>query len=276
MTVGEAISAATQRLAAAGVSSPRVDAELLAAEIWGERNALAARRPDAVTNAEAAKYHAMIERRAAREPLQHIVGHAPFRHLVLDVGPGAFVPRPETELLVDAVLPFLRDHAGATVIDLCSGTGALAVAIATEVPTATVVAVENDPAARVWLERNASGHGVRVVVGDARDATLLRGTVADVVVCNPPYVPDGTPVEPEVRADPHDAVFAGADGLALMPYVVARAAEWLRPGGWLALEHDDSHGVSVPALLQADGRWRDIADHRDLTGRPRFATAVRA
>jgi release factor glutamine methyltransferase len=271
VTLGDAIAAATNRLAAAGVGSPRVDAELLAAEIWGDRSMLLVRAGQEITTEDAAAFDAMVARRAAREPLQHIVRHAPFRHLVLDVGPGVFIPRPETELLVDAVLPSIdRDS---VVVDLCSGSGALAAAIAVEAAPARVIAVEADPAARVWLAHNA--RGVEVVAGDARDPELLRGTVADVVVCNPPYVPEGTPVGPEVLADPHDAVFAGPDGLALMPHVIARAADWLRPGGVLAVEHDDTHGESVPALLGADGRWRDIADHPDLSGRPRFATAIR-
>jgi release factor glutamine methyltransferase len=185
-----------------------------------------------------------------------------------------FIPRPETELLVDAVLPALTP--AATVVDLCAGSGALALSIAHEVPGARVYAVECSPAALPWLLRNAAATSVTVVAGDVSDPSLL-GELAgqvDAVVSNPPYVPAGTPVEPEVRADPADAVFAGADGLAVIPAVIARAAALLRPGGVFAIEHDETHAEAVPALL-ADG-WRDVADHRDLAGRPRYTTAVRA
>ncbi|HKC28178.1 MAG TPA: methyltransferase, partial [Jatrophihabitans sp.] len=163
-------------------------------------------------------------------------------------------------------------------VDLCSGSGALAIAIANEVPGARVIAVESNGDAAEWLRRNAAGSGVELVVADIADATLLstlRGEV-DAVVCNPPYVPTGTEIAAEVRHDPSDAVFAGPAGLAVIPYAVARAAELLRPGGVLALEHDESHENPVPELLRGDGRWRDIAGHRDLAGRPRYATAVRA
>jgi release factor glutamine methyltransferase len=223
-------------------------------------------------------FDGMVTRRTTREPLQWIVGVAAFRHIEVDVGPGVFVPRPETELLVDAVLPTLRAAAEPVAVDLCSGSGALALALADEVPAARVVAVELDGPAAEWLARNTSAGRVEVVLGDVADADLvpdLAGRV-DAVVCNPPYVPAGTNVADEVRFDPTDAVFAGPTGLALMPYVVARAAELLRPGGVLALEHDDSQGRAVPELLSADGRWRDIVDHRDLADRPRYATAVRS
>jgi release factor glutamine methyltransferase len=270
------ISAAAARLATAGVESARVDAELLLAHVLGvERSRLAV--VDAVPAEVAQTFDALVERRADREPLQHIAGRAPFRNVVLAVGPGVFVPRPETELLVDAVLPTLRAATEPTAVDLCAGSGALAVAIADEVPTARVYAVENSLAALVWLRRNATGTSVRVVAADVDEPALLddvQGSV-DAVVCNPPYVPAASLVAPEVRADPHDAVFAGADGLALMPAVIARAADLLRPGGVLAVEHDDSHGAALPELLTRDGRWRDVADHADLAGRARYAVATR-
>jgi release factor glutamine methyltransferase len=266
---------AVDRLTAAGVPSPRVDAELLLAHVLGvPRNRLlsAGGEPEAGHRAE---FAALVERRAAREPVQHLIGTAWFRHV--EVGAGVFVPRPETELLADAVLPVLRAAATPVAVDLCAGSGALALALADEAPAARVVAVEQRGPATDWLARNAAGSRVEVVVGDVRDAGLLadlRGGV-DAVVANPPYVPAGTPVDPEVRADPPEAVFAGADGMALVPHVAARAADLLRPGGVLAVEHDATQGAAVPALLAADGRWRAIAGHRDLAGRPRYCTAVR-
>jgi release factor glutamine methyltransferase len=217
----------------------------------------------------------LVERRARREPLQHILGRAPFRHLQVAVGPGVFVPRPETELLADALLPSLSGRSVA--VDLCAGSGALGLSLAGEVPGLRVVAVERSAPALEWLRRNANGTSVEVVEGDVTEPGLLselHGRV-DAVGCNPPYVPTGTDVAAEVRFDPDDAVFAGPDGLAVIPHVVARAAELLRPGGLLAVEHDDTHGEAVPELLGRDGRWRDVEDHRDLTGRPRYATAVR-
>jgi release factor glutamine methyltransferase len=253
-----------------------VDAELLLAHVLGVPRArlLLAPAPD---GAARAAFETALTRRAVREPLQHIVGTAPFRHVEVAVGPGVFVPRPETELLVDAVLPSLRGVDAPVAVDLCSGSGALALAINDEVPGARVVAVERSGPSVGWLERNLAGTRLEAVVADVADPGLLaelRGRV-DAVVCNPPYVPAGVDVAPEVRADPEPAVFAGADGLAVIPHAIARAGELLRPGGVLAIEHDDSHGEVVPGLLSADGRWREIADHPDLAGRPRYTTATR-
>jgi release factor glutamine methyltransferase len=270
------LSTATALLRAAGIDSARVDAELLLADSLGvERSRLLT--VDAVPAAAEATFAKALARRVLREPLQHIVGHAPFRHLDLAVGPGVFVPRPETELLVDAVLPTLRAISEPTVVDLCAGSGALALAVVDEVPGARGYAVENSPAALDWLRRNTAGTTVQVVAADVRDPDLLvelRATV-DAVVCNPPYVPSAQRVEPEVRADPGDAVFAGSDGLSLMAAVAARAAQLLRPGGVAAIEHDDTHGESVPRLLAQLGCWRDISAHRDLAGLPRYVTAIR-
>ncbi len=273
----ELLRDATAQLAGAGVASPRVDGELLLAHVLGvERARLVLNHdPDAKSRAE---YAELVRRRANREPLQHIVGLAPFRHLLLAVGPGVFVPRPETELLVDAVLPILRDLDRPVVVDLCAGSGALALAIANEVPAARVHAVERSPAALEWLRRNAATSDITVVDADVKDPALLRDLrgAVDVVVSNPPYVPSATQVEPEVHADPDEAVFAGADGLALMPAVIERAGELLRPGGMSAVEHDDTHAHAVLELLRADARWDKITDHTDLSGRARFATARRA
>jgi release factor glutamine methyltransferase len=263
---------AAERLRRAGVPTPRVDAELLLAHVLDIPRARLLLAP-APADADAVRYAGLVARRAAREPLQHITGTAPFRHLDLAVGPGVFVPRPETELLVDAVL---ADRPG-LVVDLCAGSGALALAIVHEAPESTVYALERDPDALRWLRRNASGTSVTVVDGDVTDAGVLATLHgrADAVVSNPPYVPSATTVEPEVRADPSAAVFAGPDGLDVIPAVIARAADLLRPGGLVAIEHDDSHGTAVPGLLRGDARWDDIADHPDLSGRARFATARR-
>ncbi|MGN6609882.1 MAG: peptide chain release factor N(5)-glutamine methyltransferase [Jatrophihabitans sp.] len=268
---------AAARLAAAGVGSPRVDAELLLAHVLGTpRGRLLLAGP--VHPSVVVTFDRLVRRRAAREPLQHILGRAPFRHLELAVGPGVFVPRPETELLVDAVLPALRTAAAPLVVDLCAGSGALALAVADEVPGARVLAVERPGPAVPWLERNAAGSRVEVVVADVADPALLADLVgrADVVVSNPPYVPRDTAVDPEVRRDPEVAVFGGADGLALVPAVAGAAARLLRPGGTFAMEHDDTHAETVPALLAGSGQWVDVADHRDLADRPRYVTAVRS
>jgi release factor glutamine methyltransferase len=274
----DVLDQATERLSAAGLESPRVDAELLLSHVLGVPRGrlwmISGVHPSAVVALDR-----LVKQRLLRTPLQHIVGRAPFRHVQVAVGPGVFVPRPETELLVDAVLPVLTPlTTGSVVVDLCSGSGALALALADEVPGARVIAVESAPEALEWLRRNARGSSVEVVEGDVTEPGLLPelGAGVDAVVANPPYVPTTTDVAAEVRFDPEVAVFAGPSGLAVIPYVIARAAELLRPGGVLAVEHDDSHGTAVPELLSADGRWRDIADHRDLTGRPRYGTAIRA
>ena len=275
MTVAELLRATTARLAAAGVPSPRVDAELLVAEWLGvERSGLATRSGDEI---DPAGLEALVVRRESREPLQHIIGRTPFRHLMLAVGPGVFIPRPETELLVDEALAHLRGHDAPLIVDLCSGSGALAVAVASELPGSRVIAVEREPDALDWLRRNADGTLVSVVAGDATDPALLpelRGAV-DVVLANPPYVPAAAIVDVEVRSDPPTAVFGGADGLAVVPHVIARAGEWLHPGGLFAMEHEASQGAVVPELLRMAGHWREIADHDDLAGRPRYVTAIR-
>ncbi|MDP9093605.1 MAG: peptide chain release factor N(5)-glutamine methyltransferase [Actinomycetota bacterium] len=270
------LRAAADRLRAAGVASPEVDAELLLAHCLGMERVRLAALTQLPTPAIAA-FEATVARREQREPAQYIIGQAPFRHVAVAVGPGVFIPRPETELLVDAVLARLHASPAPIVIDLCSGSGALAVAVADEVPGAQVWAVENSGPALAWLRRNTAGTGIRVVDADVRDGGLLADLAgrADAVLSNPPYVPASTDVSPEVRADPAGAVFAGADGLALVPAVIDRAAALLRRGGMLALEHDDTQGAAVPGLLQSDGRWLDITDHDDLAGRPRYSVAIR-
>jgi release factor glutamine methyltransferase len=278
------LARAVKDLAAAGVASPRVDAELLAAHVLGVGRGrlplIASMRLD-----ERDRFAELLARRIAREPLQHLVGTAAFRYLEVAVGPGVFVPRPETELLAGWGIDAARAVDGVpVVVDLCSGSGAIALSVANEVRTARVTAVERADDALGWLRRNAAdraGAGdppIEVVQGDVTDPGVLAaltGTV-DVVLCNPPYVPGCTPVPREVlEFDPAEAVFGGADGLEVIGPVVALAATLLRPGGVVGIEHDDVHGLAVPDLLRADGRFTDVAGHEDLTGRPRYATARR-
>ncbi|WP_212996295.1 peptide chain release factor N(5)-glutamine methyltransferase [Winogradskya consettensis] len=271
-----ALAAAAGRLAEAGVPSPRVDAELLAAHVLGVgRGRLVL--IDTVRGDELLRYKELVELRAQRVPLQHVLGTAAFRHLELQVGDGVFVPRPETELLAGWGIE--HTAAGATVVDLCSGSGAIALSVADEAEPALVIAVERSPEALVYLRDNARTFAsVRVQPGDVTDPNLLsdlHGRV-DVLLCNPPYVPDGTPVPPEVADhDPAMAVFGGADGLSVIRPVIKLAAALLRPGGVVGIEHDDVHGDDVPALLRADGRFTGVFGHNDLTDRPRFATASR-
>jgi release factor glutamine methyltransferase len=282
------ITEATGTLKAAHVGSPRVDAELLAAHVLGIERGKLHTAPDP-NRAQAAAYRRLIARRAAREPLQHLTGLAPFRYEQVHVGPGVFIPRPETEQLVMWGLSWLRAQnvAEPRVADLCAGSGAIAVSVVGEKDGATVLAVERSPQAVPWLRRNArecakaAGSRVVVVEGDATDPTVLAdvdGTV-DLVLTNPPYVPAvaAANLPPEVtQYDPSEALFAGADGLAVIRPLIGRIAALLRPGGAFAMEHDESHKHVVPALVAADGRFEQVECHPDLARRPRFTTAVRA
>ncbi|MDR7281047.1 peptide chain release factor N(5)-glutamine methyltransferase [Catenuloplanes atrovinosus] len=273
----------TSRLGEAGVPSPRVDAEILAAHVLGvSRSQLLL--SDGFTEQALLEYVKAVETRASGVPVQHITGRAPFRHVELAVGPGVFVPRPETELLADWGLAALAGHSRPVVVDLCSGSGAIALAVANERPDATVFAVERSPEALTWLRRNAAERSeagdppVTVVEGDVADASVLaelNGTV-DLVLCNPPYVPLGTKVAVEVDHDPPQAVFGGAEGLDLIPAVIRTAARLLGSGGSFAVEHDETHGAEVPALLREDGRFAVIRLRYDLAQRARYTTAHKA
>ncbi|HET6939310.1 MAG TPA: peptide chain release factor N(5)-glutamine methyltransferase, partial [Nocardioides sp.] len=222
------------------------------------------------------RYDGLIARRALREPLQHLTGQAWFRHVRLEVGPGVFTPRPETELLAGWAVDEARKRTDPVVVDLCTGSGAIAKAVADEVPGARIHAVELDEPAYRWAERNLAGTGVDLRQGDFATAFDDLVGAVDVVVCNPPYVPleAWESVAPEARDhDPHLALFSGADGLDAIRVLAVRAAELLRPGGVLGVEHADVQGDAVPAVLSGTGRWTDVRDHRDLAGRPRFSTA---
>lgn len=265
------IADAAQRLADAGVASPRHDAEALAAHLLGVP-AYELPRTDLGPG-----YDGLVARREAREPLQYIVGTAAFRRLELLVGPGAFVPRPETELVAGWLIEHLESLTEPVVVDLCAGPGTIALAVASEVPAARVHAVEADTAAADWARRNIAATGLPVVLCEAEvDAALhdLDGSV-DAVVANPPYLVRELTLDPEVRDhEPDVALFAEGDGLGVIRRVVETASRLLRPGGLLAVEHADDQGAVVPALLTAVG-FVDVEDHRDLAGRDRFATGRR-
>jgi release factor glutamine methyltransferase len=284
-SVREAVRAATRRLAAAGVPSPAVDAAELAAHVLGVRRG-DLHRPSVGDAPVPDAYAALVEQRADRVPLQHLTGVAPFRHLLLHVGPGVFVPRPETELVAQAAVDEARRvHEAcarpARVADLGTGSGAIALAVATEVPRTQVWAVEKDPSAYAWAARNVAALSPAVDLrrSDFADALdELAGTL-DVVVSNPPYIPPhAVPVDPEVRDhDPELALYGGGeDGLDALRVVQSAARRLLRPGGLLVVEHADSQGEAAPAVLHRAGSWEHVADVRDLAGRPRYTTARRS
>ena len=280
MTRAQALREATRQLAEAGVASPRADAETLAAHLLGTgRGELVARmlRGDGAPDGLAA----LVDERARRVPLQHLTGVAGFRGLDLCVGPGVFVPRPETEVLAGAAVAAAA-HLAATgrrpvVVDLCTGSGAIALAVATEVPAAVVHAVELDRDAHAWAAQNLAGSGVDLRLGDAATAFAdLDGTV-DVVVANPPYIPPGgVPLDPEVRDhDPEVALFGrGVDGLDVPRAVLLSAARLLRGAGLVLVEHAEVQQQALLDLLTGPS-WRDANGHDDLTGRPRYVSAIR-
>ena len=236
-------------------------------------------RGDSLEQGEATVLESLVSRRAAREPLQHITGRAPFRHLELAVGPGVFVPRPETETVVQYAIDALLNapEPEPIGIDLGTGSGAIALAMATEVPHSRIFAAELSTDAYPWAQRNTSGADNLTLVNDdlAHAFAELAGT-ASVVISNPPYVPDAAiPRDPEVRLfDPAMALYGGEDGLDIVRVLSSRGLELLRVGGLLVIEHGELQGEQIRGILSADG-WRAAATHRDLTLRDRLTTAIR-
>ncbi|ANG85341.1 peptide chain release factor N(5)-glutamine methyltransferase [Microbacterium aurantiacum] len=278
------LDAAAAVLSRSGVEDPRVDAELLAAHVLGiGRGELQARLVTGGTLGDDQRdaLRRVIERRATREPLQHITGVAAFRHLELRVGPGVFVPRPETEIVAQIAIDALV--AAATpepiAVDLGTGSGAIALALATEVPHARVHAAENSVDAFLWTRENFDRVGApnaRLAFIDLAEAFPELDGAVSVVVSNPPYVPDGAvPRDPEVRLyDPPAALYGGADGLDVVRVLSDTAVRLLHPGGTLVIEHGEWQGAPIRDLLTAAG-WRSAATHPDLTLRDRATTAVR-
>jgi release factor glutamine methyltransferase len=278
------IALATARLAEAGVESPRADAELIAAHVHNVKRGELQMVPDSEFDAT---FWADIARRANREPLQHITGRAYFRYLELDVGPGGGGGGAETEVLAGWAIDRLRemDVASPVAVDLGTGSGAIALSIAQEVPRAIVHAVEADPLARSWAERNITRyvdsytagrvllHAGDFVTSVPEELAGLAGTV-DLVVSNPPYIPVGAVVAPEAAEyDPPAALWSGSDGLDAIR-AVERLARWLlRPDGLVATEHSDLQGTAVYWVFSEEAGWHDTRNHKDLTGRDRFVTA---
>lgn len=267
---------AAERLRAGGVGSPEYDAaELLAFVLGTTRGNLVLAAP---TSAQLEVYDALVARRAQREPLQHLLGTAAFRYRELAVGPGVFVPRPETEVMVGWILDRLVGVENPLVVDLCSGSGAIAGAVATERPDSTVHAVELSADACVWARRNLAGTGAILHEGDI-DGCLpeLDGQV-DAVIANPPYIPLTAWESVATEARDHDpalALWSGDDGLDAIKVVAATAGRLLKSGGWFGCEHADVQGESAPAVFAATGFFAEVRDQPDLAGKPRFATGRR-
>jgi release factor glutamine methyltransferase len=284
ITLADALRRSAKLLASAGVPDPEVDAELLAGHLLGlGRGAVQAAivRGDTLEEPLAAALDALVARRATREPLQHITGIAPFRHLELRVGPGVFVPRPETEIVAQLAIDALRAAASPSpvAVDLGTGSGAIALALATEVPHSRVFAAENSVEAFAWTQDNfarAGADNATLAFADLEHAfPELDGTVS-VVVSNPPYVPDAAiPRDPEVRLfDPPAALYGGEDGLDVVRVLSAVGLRLAHPGGTIVIEHGEWQGEAIRAILSADG-WRATATHPDLTLRDRATTALR-
>ncbi len=275
-----AIDSAAAQLAKAGIDSARYDAEELAAHLVGtERGRLALL--ESPGDEFFGRYRAIVAARSRRVPLQHLTGTAAFGPVLLRVGPGVFIPRPETEAIL-AWATAQRLPARPVIVDLCTGSGALAVALAQHRPAARVIGIDDSDAALEYARRNAEGTAVELVHADVTELASRPGLLAgldglvDLVVANPPYVPDDIVLEPEVaQHDPPHAVFGGADGMAVIAAVVRLAGRWLRPGGLLAVEHDDTTSAQAVELVQTTGLFEEVRARHDLAGRPRFVTACR-
>lgn len=284
MLLSDLLARGTELLTSAGVESAEVDAQLLAAHVLGfSRGELQAKSISNFEIDDVGEIEALFQKRSERIPLQHLTGVAYFRNLALTVAPGVFIPRPETEVVTEFAVQALRAVPGEPIaVDLCTGSGAIAISLATEVSNSLVYAWELNPDSEKPLRQNieANGGGVQLTMGDiAKEHPLfqeLAGRV-DVVVSNPPYIPTGAvPVDVEVQLhEPELALYGGADGMDIMKVVSKRALQLLKPGGFLVVEHADSQAKIVADLFEADG-WRQIRSHRDLNARDRATTAVKA
>jgi release factor glutamine methyltransferase len=271
----QVIDAAAVALAEAGVGSPRTDAELLAAHVARtERGRLA------VVDAGPEffdRYDDLVAARAKRVPLQHLIGTAAFGPVTVQVGPGVFIPRPETESMLEWAAA-QRLSQDAVIVDLCTGSGALALALSAHWPDARVIAVDDSEDALDYARRNVAGTPVELLRADVTKPGLLHeldGGV-DLIVANPPYIPEGATLEPEVAEhDPAHALFGGPDGMTVIRAIADLAARWLRAGGRCAVEHDDTTSAQTVEAFTHSGLFVDVSARHDLAGRPRFVTATR-
>jgi len=272
----EVIDEAAATLTAAGIDSARVDAEVLAAHVAGtDRGRLFL--DDSPGQDFFGRYADLIDARSRRVPLQHLIGTAAFGPVTVQVGPGVFIPRPETESLLEWALaqPMPKRP---VIVDLCTGSGALALALSAHWPDARIVAVDDSEDALTYARRNLEGTAVKVHGADVTEPGLLAELdgLVDLVVANPPYIPDGVVLEPEVAEhDPRHALFGGPDGMTIVGAVVDLAGRWLRSGGRCAVEHDDTTSDKTVEAFSYATQFSDITARRDLAGRPRFVTATR-
>ena len=282
MLISEALEFATDKFSAAGVLSPSVDAELLGCfilEIDRSELTLLAIDNQSFPENRLAEFLDAVRRREKREPLQHITGLAPFRHLELEVGPGVFIPRPETEQLVDLAIEKIQKVSSPLIVDLCSGSGAIAIALSTELESSIVYAVELSSEAFKYLTRNFEKYGLDTKTLRNENLTNaleeLQGKV-DLIVSNPPYIPDAAvPIDLEVKLhDPSIALYGGEDGLEVIRQISNRALYLLGPGGQLVLEHANTQAPAIGELLLSEG-WQEIVSSQDLTGKNRMISAVR-
>ncbi|UZX03831.1 peptide chain release factor N(5)-glutamine methyltransferase [Arthrobacter sp. CDRTa11] len=277
-SLAAAVSEATAVLQDAGVPSPRVDAELLADHLLGV--GLGRLRALMLGDAPAPEgYAEIVAERARRIPLQHITGVAHFRYLELAVGPGVFIPRPETESVVQLVIDHVKDMPHPRIVDLGTGSGAIAGSLAHEIPGADVHAVEYSAFAHAWAARNLAPLGVKLVLGDLRNALPEHNGTFDAVVSNPPYIPaEAVPNEPEVALhDPPEALYGGgADGMELPTAAAASAARLLVPGGYFVMEHAEVQAAWIATMMKRAGVWTRITTHLDLNGKERATSATLA
>lgn len=281
LTFKEFLRSGKEQLSAAGY--PEVDAEHLLAHVLGISR-MDLHNPLAVENAIVAigdttlieeNFWNLLDRRCTHEPLQYLTGTAYFRYLEVEVGPGVLVPRPESELLVSAVLEEIEQRPGpVSVIDLGAGSGALTLAIATEAPHTHLIAVERDPAAAQWLRKNVAriSEDIRIIEEDV--STALTGVKCDVVIANPPYIPNSQVLPRDVAEhEPAVALFGGSDGMEVPRKFIVAAARLLKSGGFLAIEHHESQPAAIADAMSEE--FIAITLHQDLAERPRFTTGIR-
>nr|WP_076388165.1 peptide chain release factor N(5)-glutamine methyltransferase [Vaginimicrobium propionicum] len=276
-TVSSLIAWANRELSAAGVESGSVEARQLFRYASGLTNTQML-SVNYVSDEVAKHFKELIASRADGIPTQHLIGKVGFRYVEVDVGPGVFIPRPETELVAGFAISVCRNIKNPRVIELCAGSGAISKAIANEVCQVDLTAVEISDPALAYLRGNLRETNAKIIAGDFNQLLNHYNGLAnsfDVVVANPPYIPDSADLSEIVKKDPAIALFGGSDGLDIIRQLVPVARELLKPGGWLVVEHDDTHRNLITEFVENVGGFCKILDHDDLNGRPRFLTACR-